>query len=233
MATTVGSGFDFSKLNAALSGTSSTSSASGTASGSAAGLQDQFMQLLVAQLQNQDPTNPMDNSQMTSQLAQISTVSGVQQLNQTMSSMSSLFSSSQALQSAALIGKQVMAPTKSFAFDGTTPLQAQIDVPAGTSQMQVSVVSLTTGQVVDQMTNTPTAGQMNAINWDGTLSDGTKAPAGNYAIVASGMSSSGAQSTLTVDGWQTATSVILGSSGVQVQLGNGSTVNLSDVKQIS
>ncbi|GGP18256.1 flagellar hook assembly protein FlgD [Silvimonas iriomotensis] len=231
MATTVNNstGINFTALNSALSGTSSSSGASG----SAQAMQDQFMQLLVAQLQNQDPTNPMDNSQMTSQLAQISTVSGLQQLNATMTGMSSLFNSSQALQSASLIGKQVMAPTSSWAYDGTNNLQAAVDVPAGTTQMQVSVVSLTTGQVVDQMTTTPTAGQSNPINWDGTLADGTKAAAGKYAIVAKGVDASGNQSSLTVDGWQTASSVILNGSAVQVVLGNGSTVNLSDIKQVS
>ncbi len=224
-----GSGINFSALNSALSGSSSSSGASG----SAQAMQDQFMKLLVAQLQNQDPTNPMDNSQMTSQLAQISTVSGLQQLNTTMSSMSALFNSSQALQSASLIGKQVMAPTKSWAYDGTNNLQASVSVPAGTTQMQVSVVSLSTGKIVDQMTTTPTAGQANPINWDGTLADGTKAPAGNYAIVAQGVDASGTQTALTVDGWQTASSVILNGSNVQVVLANGTTVNLSDVTQVS
>ncbi|MEG0141807.1 MAG: flagellar hook capping FlgD N-terminal domain-containing protein, partial [Comamonas sp.] len=50
--------------------------------------QDRFLKLLVAQLNNQDPMNPMDNAQMTSQMAQINTVTGIQQLNQTMQSMS-------------------------------------------------------------------------------------------------------------------------------------------------
>lgn len=58
----------------ASSSTSSTGSTSGT---SATDLQNTFLQLLVAQLKNQDPTNPMDSSQMTSQLAQINTVSGI------------------------------------------------------------------------------------------------------------------------------------------------------------
>src|SRR5699024_7773272 len=56
-------------------------------SDTAAGLQDHFMTLLVTQLKNQDPMNPMDNSQMTSQLAQINTVSGIHDLNKTLSSI--------------------------------------------------------------------------------------------------------------------------------------------------
>ena len=69
-------------LLAAMNGTSSSSSSSSTSSAAAA--QNQFMTLLVTQMQNQDPLNPMDNSQMTSQLAQLSTVSGIDTLNTTL-----------------------------------------------------------------------------------------------------------------------------------------------------
>lgn len=62
--------------------------------------QDRFLKLLVAQLNNQDPMNPMDNAQMTTQLAQINTVSGIQQLNQTVTSMVNQFSALQMLQGA-------------------------------------------------------------------------------------------------------------------------------------
>ena len=70
--------------------------------------QDRFLKLLVAQLNNQDPMNPLDNAQMTSQIAQINTVTGIQQLNQTMESMSAQFNSLQVMQGTALIGRNVM-----------------------------------------------------------------------------------------------------------------------------
>ena len=57
-------------------------------------------ELLVAQLNNQDPMNPLDNAQMTSQMAQINTVTGIQQLNQTMASMAAQFNSLQVMQGA-------------------------------------------------------------------------------------------------------------------------------------
>ena len=72
--------------NSTASSSSSSSSTSGTSGTSATDLQNTFLSLLVAQLKNQDPTNPMDSSQMTSQLAQINTVSGISQLNTTLSS---------------------------------------------------------------------------------------------------------------------------------------------------
>ena len=57
------------------------SSSSSTSTNSAQDLQNQFLTMLVTQLQNQDPTNPMDNSQLTTQLAQINTLSGIEKLN--------------------------------------------------------------------------------------------------------------------------------------------------------
>ena len=85
-----------------------TYNASGTATAKSANPQaeqDKFMTMLVAQLNNQDPLNPMDNAQMTSQMAQINTVSGIQQLNKTMSDMATQFGSLQALQGVSLIGR--------------------------------------------------------------------------------------------------------------------------------
>nr|WP_315245448.1 flagellar hook capping FlgD N-terminal domain-containing protein [uncultured Albidiferax sp.] len=96
---------DVTALNAASSslvGTTSTNSTSAEAS------QDRFLKLLVAQLNNQDPMNPMDNAQMTSQLAQINTVSGIQTLNDTMTSMAAQIAALQSLQGSSTIGREVL-----------------------------------------------------------------------------------------------------------------------------
>ncbi len=85
------------------------SSSSSTGSGnSAQDLQNQFLNMLVTQLKNQDPTNPMDNSQLTTQLTQINTLSGIEKLNTTLGSISGQISTSQSLQSSTLIGHGVM-----------------------------------------------------------------------------------------------------------------------------
>lgn len=66
-------------------------------------LNDQFMTLLVAQMQNQDPMDPVSNSDLTAQLAQISTVSGIEELNTTLEGITAQISSSEALQAASLL----------------------------------------------------------------------------------------------------------------------------------
>jgi flagellar basal-body rod modification protein FlgD len=95
----------------ALNGTSSSATASSAGSGasaSAASTADRFLKLLVTQMQNQDPLNPMDNAQVTSQIAQINTVSGIEKLNSTVAGLNSQFVQMQALQGAALVGRGVM-----------------------------------------------------------------------------------------------------------------------------
>src|SRR3954468_2381511 len=104
--------------------TSTTSSTAATASSnvgsltSAADQEDRFMKLLVAQMQNQDPLNPMDNAQVTSQMAQINTVSGIQTLNTTVQSLNTQFVQMQALQGAALVGHDVTVKGNGLAIEG-------------------------------------------------------------------------------------------------------------------
>src|SRR5437667_6309518 len=78
----------------------------------AAGSSDRFLKLLVAQMQNQDPLNPMDNAQITSQMAQINTVNGIEKLNTTVGSLSSQFLQMQTLQGASLVGRGVLVEGK-------------------------------------------------------------------------------------------------------------------------
>jgi len=78
------------------------------AGGSGANSEDRFLKLLVAQLQNQDPLNPMDNAQVTSQMAQIQTVSGIDKLNTTVQGLNAQFAQLQALSGASLVGRDVL-----------------------------------------------------------------------------------------------------------------------------
>ena len=83
------------------------SSSADTSSSSSAATSDRFLKLLVTQLKNQDPLNPTDNAQITSQMAQISTVSGIEKLNTTMGGLNAQFLQLQSLQGAALVGHDV------------------------------------------------------------------------------------------------------------------------------
>ena len=88
---------------AGTSATGSTGSASNTNEA-----QDRFLKLLVTQMKNQDPLNPMDNAQVTTQMAQISTVTGIGQLNDTLKNFLGQLTGNQAVQGASLAGRQVL-----------------------------------------------------------------------------------------------------------------------------
>lgn len=123
-----------SSINESYS-TSSTSSATAGSSltgSNASDLQSSFLTLLVAQLKNQDPTNPMQNNELTTQLAQISTVSGIEKLNTTLGSISGQIDNSQSLAASALIGHGVMIPGSTILTgkETTTPFGVELQQAA-------------------------------------------------------------------------------------------------------
>lgn len=98
----------------------STPAAAATAAADAATTSDRFLRLLVAQMQNQDPLSPMDNAQVTSQMAQINTVSGIEKLNATVQGLSTQFMQLQAVQGASLVGRDVVVAGNRLSVDDAT-----------------------------------------------------------------------------------------------------------------
>ena len=141
----------------------SASSAS-SATTSAQDQSDRFLKLLVAQLNNQDPMNPMDNAQMTTQIAQINTVSGIQQLNDTIKSMAAQYTSMQVMQGASMIGHQVVADGSSMSINAGVGTAA-LNLDADASAVQVQVLS-PGGQVVDQLNLGAMAAGQHNFQWD-------------------------------------------------------------------
>ncbi|WP_302173463.1 flagellar hook assembly protein FlgD [uncultured Hydrogenophaga sp.] len=160
---------DLTNLGSAVG--SSTAKAA-TAQTDATATQDRFLKLLVAQLNNQDPMNPMDNAQMTTQMTQINTVSGIQQLNETLKGMASQFGLMQSLQGTSLIGREALVAGTQFGFDGNTGKAAfRLDGPAATVQVDVLDKA---GQVIDTLDfGALTAGQ-HSFNWNGAGTDPTQ-----------------------------------------------------------
>jgi len=122
---------------AATSSSSASTASAAITPTSAAGTQTQFLKLLTVQLQNQDPLSPMDNAQLTSQIAQINTVSGIATLNTSVQGLSSQFLQMQTLQGAALVGKNVIVPGSG------------IDIAAGVGQGGFSLTSAADAVKVD------------------------------------------------------------------------------------
>jgi flagellar basal-body rod modification protein FlgD len=126
--------------------------------------QDRFLKLFVAQLDNQDPLNPMDNAQMTSQMAQINTVTGIQQLNQTLQGMATQFSALQNMQGISLVGRQVVVDGNRLNVSGTTA-QGAFSLPAGADVTRVDVLS-SAGAVIGSASLGAKAAGMNNFDLD-------------------------------------------------------------------
>ncbi|RDK01793.1 flagellar hook assembly protein FlgD [Paraburkholderia lacunae] len=209
--------------------TSSTSSSSGT---SGTDLQNTFLQLLVAQMKNQDPTNPMDSSQMTSQLAQINTVSGISQLNTTLTSLSTQLTAGQQSQAALLIGSTVLAPGSSVTVASGKASSFGVQLANSVSDLQV-VVKNAAGNIVNTIDlGKQSAGNIPVSSWTPTDSAGNTLPDGTYTISAVG-TINGQQATATTLAGATVQSVVTQSSGTPgLVLSNGTTVGLTSVAAI-
>ncbi|WP_140634906.1 flagellar hook assembly protein FlgD [Methylibium rhizosphaerae] len=110
---------------------------------------DRFLKLLVTQMQNQDPLNPMDNAQVTSQMAQISTVSGIEKLNVGIESMTSQFTQMQALQGASLVGRKVLLEGDTLAVANGKGA-AGFELAGAADNVKVEILS-PSGRVIDTL----------------------------------------------------------------------------------
>ena len=129
----------------------------------AAGSQDRFLKLLVTQLQNQDPLSPMDNAELTSQIAQINTVSGIATLNTSVQALSSRFLQMQTLQGASLIGKNVIVPGKQLDIANGVA-QGGFELASAADAVKVEILS-PAGQVLDTLNLGAQSSGMNSFNW--------------------------------------------------------------------
>jgi flagellar basal-body rod modification protein FlgD len=103
---------------------------------------DRFLKLLVAQMQNQDPLSPMDNAQVTSQMAQINTVTGIDKLNTTVQGLSSQFMQLQAVQGASLVGRDVVVAGNKLSIDETAAVgQGGFELANAADAVKVEILS--------------------------------------------------------------------------------------------
>ncbi len=128
---------------------------------------DTFLQLMVAQLNNQNPLNPTDNQAFVAQLAQFSTVEGIDKLNKTMESVQGRFNSMSALQATSMVGQSVIV-------DGNqTGLLMQNGVVSGFTELEKSASSMTlrieskNGQLLEQIPLGNHAQGPLSVRWDG------------------------------------------------------------------
>ncbi len=191
--------------------------------------QTRFLKLLTAQLRNQDPMNPMDNAQMTSQLAQLETASGIERLNTTLNSLVDSLGESQSMQAAGLIGKNVMVPgTQLSLVKGEAYAGFNLSKAADNVKVHIYNSAGTELQVEDL--GAQKAGVMN-FAWDGKLSDGTTAADGTYKFKVEATQGGTA---VTVDPLQigTVSALVKSGNGFLLDLGSLGTFEYSKIQQV-
>jgi flagellar basal-body rod modification protein FlgD len=215
-----------SAVFAALNGTSAKS----TTGSAATAAQDRFMTLLVTQLKNQDPLNPMDNAQMTSQMAQISTVSGIDKLNTTLQALSASMTPNQTLQAAGMIGHGALVPGSGVDLVAGSAGLGGFALPSAADNATVSIYS-PSGALVNTLSLGAQAAGIAKWQWDGTDSTGAAAPAGNYTFK---VTASLAGNSVAATGLQygQVNSVTQGAAGISLSIGSMQNVALNQIQQI-
>jgi flagellar basal-body rod modification protein FlgD len=178
---------------------------------------NEFMELMLAQLKNQNPLDPQDNGEFISQLAQFSSLEEMQKLSGNVDSVVGEFRSTQALQASAMVGKTVLVASDLAMLGASGEVNGTVDVPASTGGVQVSILN-GSGELVRQMEL------------------GGK-PAGSakftYYTVASGSYPGGSQQLGTMMS-ANVDSVSLGKGGsISLNLAGMGSIDLSQVQQIN
>ncbi|TNE82950.1 MAG: flagellar hook assembly protein FlgD [Gammaproteobacteria bacterium] len=193
---------------------------------------NEFMELMLAQLKNQNPLEPQDNGDFIAQLAQFSSLEEIQGLSSTVDDAVGQFRSSQALQASAMVGKTVLAPSSVGLLEEGGEVKGTINVPASTGNVRLSVVN-SSGELVHQMDLGASQAGIQAFSWDGKDADGNALPQGAYSIVASGSYPGGAEQLSTMVS-ANVDSVSLGRDGsITLNLAGLGSIALSDVRQIN
>lgn len=210
--------------------TTSTAKGSDAATATAADSgQDRFLTLLVTQMKNQDPLNPLDNAQVTSQLAQINTVNGIEKLNQTMTKLMASNQSMQGMQAASLVGRDVLAEGNALTLaDGSA--QGGFNVPAGADIVTVTVNS-SSGVAIHQATLRDVGAGLHTFTWDGKTDAGAAAANGNYTFSVAA-TTSGKKVDVTPLAISRVDGVTPGESGVTVRTSTGATLDWAKIQQV-
>lgn len=194
--------------------------------------QDRFMKLLVTQMKNQDPLNPLDNAQVTSQLAQLSTVTGIDKVNTTLEAMMGSFQSGQSLQAANMIGRGVLVPGADVKLSGS---QGMLGVELSDPADKLSVtIRDGAGIAVRTLDLGPHEAGVMPLAWDGKTDSGDTAADGKYKFditATRGGQKANASGLMFAEVGSVSTSGTPG-QGARLNLSGGSQVSLADVRQI-
>ncbi|MDP2254400.1 MAG: flagellar hook assembly protein FlgD [Thiobacillus sp.] len=203
--------------------------ATAAASSTARETEDRFLTLLVAQMKNQDPLNPLDNAEVTSQLAQLSTVQGIEDMNATLQALAASMGVNQMAQAANLIGSAVLVPGDRF---GPTELENVIGFELSRPADKVTVdIFDAAGGAVRSLDLGPREDGVNLLAWDGLTGSGETAPDGAYTFKINA-TQGGKEVDSNALHLGLVNSVSQNSQGVRLNLAGNESVTYADIRQI-
>jgi flagellar basal-body rod modification protein FlgD len=191
---------------------------------------EDFLTLMVAQLENQDPSKPLENTDFLSQIAQFSTVSGIEGLQTSFTDLSSSLHANQAVEAASLVGRQVITDGNVSTLAEGQALGGTIDLPENASAVTVYVQDLAGGLVHSQPLGARSSGG-HAFRWDGMDADGEQLSPGQYRLSAEAVVNGEVRS-VSVYSHELVESVSVGKSGssVMLNLQGGGNASMADIK---
>ncbi|MEO6699295.1 MAG: flagellar hook assembly protein FlgD [Paraperlucidibaca sp.] len=226
---------DFSQVNSLVNKGSAATGATASGGDSRKSLSDldqtDFMKLMLAQMQSQDPLKPTDNTQFLAQMAQLTSVAGINDMKESISALANSMSSSQWLNASGLIGKTVLVSSDSVGLSQGTPVNGQVSLETSAQNVRVDILT-DKGALVRQINLGPQAAGSVNFQWDGKNNDNLAAPNGNYKLQITAVR--GSTSEALVPAVQaTVQSVSLPpGGGTQLDLGPMGSVKLSEVKAV-
>ncbi|HLO64726.1 MAG TPA: flagellar hook assembly protein FlgD [Azonexus sp.] len=213
-------------LFAKINGSSNTQQ---TTTSTTADMENRFLTLLMTQIKNQDPLNPMDNAAVTTQLAQLNTVNGIEKLNSTLSQLLAGYNEAQGMQAAGIIGKNVMVAGNSLPLAGGKAYGgASLDAAADKVTLSIKDAA---GKVVQTQELGANDAGILYFSWDGKDSTGAQLKDGNYTFSVEA-SASGKTVSSTAMKIGTVSAVTRSKDGFILDLGALGDVAFKDVQQI-
>ncbi|HWK47042.1 MAG TPA: flagellar hook capping FlgD N-terminal domain-containing protein [Stellaceae bacterium] len=209
--------------------TSSTAATSTNASATLTSNYNTFLTLLTTQLQNQDPTAPMDSSTFTQQLVQYSQVEQQIDTNKNLTTLISQGKSSEAATAVSYIGKSVEVQGSQLSLSSGTATVGYV-LPSTAASATVTITD-SSGNVVKTISGGTATGSQ-TVTWDGTNSSGTQMSDGTYSFSVSALDSSGKALTTTNFAQGTVSSVVSDTSGIELEIGSLKT-NVSNVISVT
>jgi len=191
--------------------------------------QEDFLKLLTAQLQYQDPMKPMENGEFMGQMAQFSTVSGITEMGESIDSLVNIYQGQQMSNSAAMIGKQALVDGNWAQLKGGE-LGGAIDLTTAANDVRIDIKS-DTGEVMASLGLGSQLAGTKEFTWDGVMEDGTQAPEGSYYLSATAIKD-GVTSVPPMQVYGTVNSIQLKGGEVTLNVSGQGNVSFNNVKRI-